>query len=187
ERRVRGEHELVPRGAARRIPGKRGRAGEGRRVFRVAGEEGVQAVRRCELRRPVVRGRADAGLRSTGESEHGQTDGSNTNERHTSWVFGSYEAAGVPRMRDDSSLPAARTSASSPGLPTNWTEAGRPSSAGPHGSANAGQPRALNGNVNWIARARSSRSPIPVGGATNASVGQSKRSMSARRSRVSER
>src|SRR5438132_11375258 len=110
------QHELVPRGSARRIPGKRRGARERRRPVWIARKESVQAARRRELRGRVVCGRVDGGLRSTGEGEHGQTEGSNTNERHTSWVFGSYAPAGVPRRRDAaSSLAAARTSASSPG------------------------------------------------------------------------
>src|SRR5207244_5003403 len=120
-------------------------AREGRRTARESGEEGVQAARRRQLRSRPVCGHEDAGLRSTGEGEHGQTDGSNTNERHTSWVFGSYAVPAVPRMRDARYFPAARTSASAPGLPTSWAEAGSPSSAGPQGRASAGQQSALKG------------------------------------------
>ena len=65
---------------------------------------------------------------------------------------------------------AASTSASSPGRPAIWTDAGSPSSAGPHGSARAGAPRTLNGQVRSVSQPRCSRSS-PKGGATRGSVG----------------
>ena len=62
---------------------------------------------------------------------------------------GSAGPADVPQTGDasarSSAAPAASTSASAPGRPTSWSDAGRPCSAGPHGSASAGQPSALNG------------------------------------------
>ena len=62
--------------------------------------------------------------------------------------------------------PAARTRASAPAGAASWTDAGRPSSAGPHGSASAGQPSELNGYVSEVPPARISSSSTSAGGAT---------------------
>ena len=58
------------------------------------------------------------------------------------------------------------------------TDAGSPSSAGPHGSASAGEPVTFHGKVSSIIRSRSSRSPTPTGGATIGTVGVTSRSTS---------
>src|SRR5436190_3138243 len=179
EVRIGREDELVAGRPARRVPRERRRARKRRRAVRKAGQERVERGRRLQgasgLRGGGRRGDAREGRRCP-EREHGHDNGNEPNERHTSCVFGSYGPPGVPRRRDASRRPAARTSASSPVRPTSWTDAGRPSSAGPQGNASAGQPSALKGYVSRIIRSRRTASPIPTGGATEASVGVRSRS-----------
>ena len=180
ERAACRELELVAGGAARRAPTRRracarsvcvtGSFGRSRNPWRFFGVGGRRVLHR--RRRGDERNRQE---HDGEEDEAGRT--------HRLQVSALGEAAALPRTRDglrdsarSSSRPAARTSASSPGRPASWTEAGSPSSAGPHGSASAGQPRTLNGIVRLISRSRTSRSPVPPAptrGATSGSVGVS--------------
>ena len=71
--------------------------------------------------------------------------------------------------------------------PDSCMDAGRPPSAAPQGSASAGQPSALKGNVSLIMRFRIASSDTGRRGATKCSVGVTSRSKPSQAAVISSR